>query len=68
MQVRELAGDSVRGSRQVTMKLGTTFRIVNLTYQVRGGRGTSRPRVTVSAQDLAPGEAFLVDDITIVRD
>jgi hypothetical protein len=67
MQVRELSGGSVGGSRQVTMKLGTTFRFVKLTYKVRRP-GTSRLSVTVSAQDLPPGEAFLVDDITIVRD
>jgi hypothetical protein len=40
---------------------------VHLTYRIRRP-GASRLSVTVSAAGLAPGRAFLVDDITIVRD
>lgn len=67
LQVRELAGGTVVGSSQVTMRLSSAFQFVGLTYQVRRP-GTSRLSVTVSAAGLAPGEAFLADDITIVRD
>jgi hypothetical protein len=67
LRVRELSGDTVMGSQQVTMKLGSAFRFVGLTYHVRRP-GSSKLSVTVSAADLAPGEAFLADDITIVRD
>jgi hypothetical protein len=67
LQVRELSGAVVVGSRQVTMRLGSTFRFENLTYQIRRP-GASRLSVTVSAAGLASGKAFLVDDITIVRD
>jgi hypothetical protein len=66
LQVRELSGGTVVGSRQVTMRLDSAFRFEYLTYQVRRP-GTSRLSVTVSAADLAPGEAFVVDDVTIVR-
>ncbi len=67
LQVRELSGGSVVGIRQVSIRLGASFRFEYLTYQVRRP-GHSRLSVTVSAADLALGEAFLVDDITIVRD
>ncbi|MFI5063149.1 MAG: hypothetical protein ACHP9Z_04105 [Streptosporangiales bacterium] len=67
LQVQELAGGSVVGSQQVTMRLGPAFQFEGLTYQIRRP-GTSRLSVTVSAAGLAPGEAFLVDGITIVRD
>lgn len=67
VQVRELVGDTVIGTQQVTMKLDSTFRFGYLTYQVRRP-GTSRLSVTVSAANLAPNQAFLVDDVTIVRD
>jgi hypothetical protein len=65
--VRELSGSTVVGSQQVRMKLDSAFRFVHLTYQIRRP-GASRLSVTVSAAGLAPGGAFLVDDITIVRD
>jgi hypothetical protein len=67
LQVRELVGDTVVGTQQVTMKLDPTFRFEYLTYQVRRP-GASRLSVTVSAASLAPSQAFLVDDVTIVRD
>ena len=66
LQVRELAGSIVIASQQVTMRLGLAFHFVHLTYQVRRP-GTSRLSVTVSAADVAPGAAFLVNNITIVR-
>jgi len=66
LRVLELSGGTVVGSQQVTMRLDSTFRFEGLTYQVRRP-GASRLSVTVSAADLAPGEAYLVDDITIVR-
>jgi hypothetical protein len=67
LQVGELVGDTVLGTRQVTMKLNSTFRFESLTYRVRRP-GASTLSVTISATDLATGQAFLVDDITIVRD
>jgi hypothetical protein len=67
LQVQELSGGTVVGSRQVTMKLDSTFRFVDLSYQVQRP-GASKLNVTVSAADLAPGGAFLADDITIVHD
>jgi hypothetical protein len=67
VQVRELSGSTVVGSQQMTMKLDSTFRFGYLTYHVRRP-GASRLSVTVSAAGLTPGQAFLVDDITIVRD
>ena len=67
LQVRELSGSTVVGSQQVRMKLGSVFRFVHLTYQIRRP-GSSKLSVTVSAAGLAPGAAFLVNDITIVRD
>jgi len=66
LQVRELSGGSVLGSTQVTMRLDSTFRFESLTYQIRHP-GASSLSVTVSAAGLAPGDAFLVDDVTIVR-
>lgn len=66
LQVRELSGGTVVGSQQVTMRLNSAFRFEYLTYQVRRP-GASRLSVTISAAGLAPGEAFLVDSITIVR-
>jgi hypothetical protein len=67
LQVRELSGSTVVGSQQVTMKLDSTFRFVDLTYRVLRP-GNSKLSVTVSAAGLAPGGAFLADGITIVRD
>jgi len=67
LRVRELSGSTVVGSRQVRMKLDSAFRFVHLTYQIRRP-GSSRLSVTVSAAGLAPGGAFLVDDITMARD
>ena len=67
VQVQELSGSTVVGGEQATMTLDSTFRFGYLTYQVRRP-GASRLSVTISAAGLAPGEAFLVDDITIVRD
>ncbi len=67
LQVGELVGDAVVGTRQVTMKLTPAFRFEYLTYKVRRP-GASTLSVTISAADLAAGQAFLVDDITIVRD
>jgi hypothetical protein len=67
LQVRELSGSTVVGSEQMTMKLDSAFRFVDLTYHVRRP-GSSKLSVTVSAADLAPGGAFLADGITIVRD
>jgi hypothetical protein len=67
VQVQELSGSTVVGSRQVTMKLDSTFQFVALSYQVQRP-GASKLNVTVSAADLAPGGAFLADDITIVHD
>jgi hypothetical protein len=67
VQVRELSGSTVVGSQQMTMKLDSTFRFGYLTYHVLRP-GASRLSVLVSTPGLAPGQAFLVDDITIVRD
>jgi hypothetical protein len=67
LRVRELSGSTVVGSRQVRVRLGPAFRFVHLTYQIRRP-GSSRLSVTASAAALAPGGAFLVDDITLVRD
>ena len=67
LQVRELVGDTVIGTQQVTMKLDSAFRFEYLTYQIRRP-GASRLSVTVSAAGLAPSQAFLVDDVAIVRD
>lgn len=67
LRVRELSGSTVVGSQHVRMKLDSAFRFVHLTYQIRRP-GASRLSVTVSAAGLAPGGAFLVNDITIVRD
>jgi hypothetical protein len=67
LRVREMSGSTVVGSQQVRMKLNSAFRFVHLTYRIRRP-GASRLSVTVSAAGLAPGGAFLVDDITIVRD
>jgi hypothetical protein len=67
LQVQELSGSTVLGSQQATMKLGPTFRFESLTYQVKWP-GHSTLKVTVWADNLAPGASFLVDDITIVRD
>jgi hypothetical protein len=67
LQVQELSGSTVVGSQQVTMKLDSTFRFVDLSYQVKRP-GASKLSVTVSAADLAPSGAFLADDITIVHD
>jgi|HubBroStandDraft_6_1064221.scaffolds.fasta_scaffold380783_2 hypothetical protein len=67
LQVQELSGGTVVGGEQTTMQLDSTFRFGYLTYHVRRP-GASRLSVTVSAAGMAPGEAFLVDDITIVRD
>lgn len=66
LRVVELSGGTVVGSNQVTMRLDSTFRFEGLTYQVRRP-GASSLSVTVSAAGMAPGHAFLVDDITIVR-
>jgi hypothetical protein len=65
--VRELSGSTVVGSQQVRMKLDSAFRFVHLTYQIRRP-GSSSLSITVVAADVAPGGAFLVDDITLVRD
>lgn len=67
LQVRELSGDTVVGSQQVTTRLDSTFRLEYLTYQVKRPGGSSLS-VTISAVGLLPREAFLVDNITIVRD
>jgi hypothetical protein len=67
LRVRELSGSTVVGSQQVRMKLDSAFRFVHLTYQVRRP-GSSSLSVTVSAVGLAPGGAYLVDNITLVRD
>ena len=67
LQVRELAGNTVISSRQVTMRLGPAFRFEYLTYQVQRP-GASRLSVTISAPGMAPGGAFLIDNITIMRD
>jgi hypothetical protein len=66
LRVRELSGSTVVGSQQVRMKLDSAFRFVHLTYQIRRP-GSSSLSVTVSVASLAPGRAFLVDDITLVR-
>lgn len=66
LQVRELSGKAVLGSRQLTMRLGPRFRFGHLAYKVRRP-GTTRLSVTVSAAGLAHGGSFLVDDITVVR-
>lgn len=67
LQVRELSGATIVGTQQVTMKLDSTFRFGYLTYKVRRPEA-SRLSVTISAAGLGPHGAFLVDDITIVRD
>jgi hypothetical protein len=67
LQVRELVGDTLVGTQQVTMRLDSTFSFEYLTYQVRRP-GASRLSVTISAAGLPPGGAYLVDNITIVRD
>ena len=67
LEVRELSGSAVVGTQQVTMKLDSTFRFGYLTYTVKQP-GASRLSLTISAADLGPGDAFLVDDITMVRD
>lgn len=66
LQVRELSGKAVLGSRQLTMRLGPQFRFGHLAYKVRRP-GTTRLSVTVSAAGLVHGGSFLVDDITVVR-
>jgi hypothetical protein len=66
LEVRELSGSTVVGSKQLTMKLGPAFRFGDLTYKVKQP-GQSRLSVTVWATGLAPGASLLVDDITIVR-
>jgi hypothetical protein len=65
LQVTEVSGGFVVGSGQVSVRLGPAFQFESLTYQVRSP-GASSLHVTISAS-MAPGEAFLVDDITIVR-
>jgi hypothetical protein len=67
VEVRELSGSAVVGTQQVTMNLDSTFRFGYLTYMVRRP-GASRLSLTISAADLGPRDAFLVDDITMVRD
>lgn len=67
LEVHELSGSAVVGTQQVTMKLDSTFRFGYLTYTVRRP-GASRLSLTISAADLGPRDAFLVDDITMVRD
>jgi hypothetical protein len=67
LQVRELSGSTVIGSRKVTIRLGPTFGFEYLAYQVRRP-GASRLSVTISAPGVTPGGAFLVDNITIMRD
>ena len=67
LEVRELSGGAVVGTQQVTMKLDSTFRFGYLTYTVRQP-GASRLSLTISAADLNPRDAFVVDDITMVRD
>jgi hypothetical protein len=66
LQVSEVSGSSVLGTQQVTMQLDQTSRFGSLTYRV-GHPGASSLRVTVSAAGQAPGKAFLVNDITVVR-
>jgi hypothetical protein len=67
VQVQEMSGSAVLGSAQASMKLGQAFQFVDVTYRIRHP-GASRLRVIVAASELAPGAAFLADDITIVRD
>jgi hypothetical protein len=66
LQVRELSGSTVVGSERVTTRLGPAFRFEYLSYRIRRP-GRSRLSLTVWAPNLAPGEAFVTDDITIVR-
>lgn len=66
VQVREMSGSTVMGSQQVTMKLGPAFSFENLTYQIR--RPGSRLSLRAWATGLPPGGAWLVDDITMVRE
>lgn len=66
LRVQEVSGGSVLGSQQVTLPLEHASRFEGLTYRVLHP-GASSLRVTVSAAGLAPGKAFLVQDITVVR-
>jgi hypothetical protein len=67
LRVQELSGSTVIGSRRVTMRLSPAFRFEYLTYQVQRP-GASRLSVTISAPGLDSGGAFLVDNITIMRE
>lgn len=66
LQVTEVAGGTVLGSQQVTMRLGLASSFATLTYRVRHP-GASSLRVSVSADGAPPAQSFVVDGITAVR-